>query len=266
MRVAEEHVSPALWLSIPGEPYGKNAVLILFPEHVTVRRHGSKQAEHLYLWRSGNAGTLPNWTRTANALKYEMELDRGVHFIARALLENDGVLLHYEFVNASDTDYDSFQAITDPRMLTPLLHDVRLERTYFHSPNGFRLLASDVPDRLTMPLDRWLPNRYRVSYAWPVDANPIEKQADGIVFFNASQRADEPLLATVSTDNHWIMATFSRAPGNLWTNPELTCQHADPDITVSPRSTGVLEEKVLLMTGTLEDVLAQAREQRANLK
>ena len=266
MSVAEEDANPALWLSIPSEANGQKAVLILFPEHVTVRRHGSNEAEHFYLWRSGNAGTPPNWMRIANGLKYEMEFGRGIHFIARALLESDGVLLHYEFINASDTDYDSVQAITDPRMLTPILHDVRLERTYVHGPNGFRLLASDMPERLTMPLNRWLPNRYRVSYAWPVDSTRAERQADGIVFFNASQRADEPLLATVSTDKHWIMATFSRSPGNLWTNPELTCQHADPDIPVSRRSTGVIEEKLLLLSGTLDDVLVRVREERVALK
>jgi len=266
MSVAEEDANPALWLSIPGEPNGQNAVLILFPEHVTVRKHGSNEAEHIYLWRAGNAGTPPNWMLTGNGLKYEMEFERDIHFIARALLENDGVVLHYEFINASDTDYDSVQAITDPRMLSPMLHDVRLERTYVHGANGFRLLASDMPERLTMPLDRWLPNRYRVSYSWPVDQNRVEKQADGIVFFNAAQRTDEPVLATLSTDHHWIMATFSRNPGNLWTNPDLTCQHADPEIAVAHSHTGVVEEKVLLFAGTLDDVLTKVHQQRPSLK
>jgi|SRR5215813_13831181 len=266
MSVAQEYANPALSLSIPGEPSGQNAVLILFPEHVTVRKHGSNEAEHLYLWQSGNTETSPKWVGNANGLNYEMEFEHGIHFVARALLEDNGVLLHYEFINASDIDYASVQAITDLRMLTPMLRDVRLERTYVHGPNGFRLMASDMPERLTMPLKKWLPNRYRVSYSWPVDIVRVEKQADGIVFFNASQKADEPLLATVSTDGHWIMATFSRNPGNLWTNPELTCQHADPDIPVSRRSAGVIEEKVLLLSGTLQDVLALVRKQRATLK
>ena len=158
------------------------------------------------------------------------------------------------------------QAITDPRMLTPMLHDVRLERTYVHGPDGFRLLASDMPERLTMPLDRWLPNHYRVSYSWPVDQNRVEKQADGIVFLNASQGTDEPVLATMSTDHHWIMASFSRNPGNLWTNPDLTCQHADPEIAVAHFRTGIVEEKVLLFAGTLDDVLTKVHQQRTSLK
>ena len=92
----------------------------------------------------------------------------------------------------SDVDFDSVQAITDPRMISPLFHDVRLERTYVHGKQGFGLLASDMPERLTMPLDQWLPNRYRISYAWPAEETRVQKQADGITFFNASNRADEP--------------------------------------------------------------------------
>jgi hypothetical protein len=266
MTMAEEYANPALWLSIPDEPSGQNAVLIVFPEHVTVREHGSDTAEHLYLWRSANAGTPPHWMPTANGLKYEMEFERGIHFVAQAMLEEDGVLLHYEFINQANSDYDSVQAITDPRMLAPMFHDVRLERTYVHGPNGFRLLASDMPERLTMPLNKWLPNRYRISYSWPVDQTRVEKQADGIVFFNASERTDEPVLATVSTDHHWVLATFSGNPGNLWTNPDLTCQHADPEIAVAHSHTGIIEEKLLLFAGTLDDMLTRVHRQRTSLK
>ena len=117
-----------------------------------------------------------------------------------------------------------------------------------------------------MPLDQWLPNRYRISYAWPAERNRVQKQDDGITFFNAVNRADEPVIATVSTDRKWVMATFSRNPGNLWTNPELTCQHADPEIAVPRHSLGVIEEKVLLFRGTLDDVVRKVREQRSSLK
>ena len=67
MRVAEEDSDPTLWLSVPGEAAGQNAVLVLIPEHVTVRRHGANEAEHLYLWRPGDHGARPHWLRTGNA-------------------------------------------------------------------------------------------------------------------------------------------------------------------------------------------------------
>jgi hypothetical protein len=252
VRVATEHSDPSLWLDVSDEPAGQDAVLVLVPEHVTVRRRGRNEAEHLYLSRPDKYGSRSSWTRVRNTLQYEKEFAPGMHFLAQVSLESDGVLYHYEFVNHSDVDFDSVQAITDPRMISPLFRDVRLERTYVHGQQGFVLLASDMPERLTMPLDQWLPNRYRISYAWPVEKTRVQKQADGITFFNASNRADEPVMATLSTDRHWIMATFSRNPGNLWTNPDLTCQHADPEITLPHHSEGIVEEKMLLFRGTLD--------------
>lgn len=266
VRIAEEHSDPTLWLSIPSAASGHNAVLVLLPEHVTVRRQGKKEAEHLYLWRPGTHGARPNWVRVGNSLQYERDLSSGIHFLARVSLQPDGVLFHYEFGNGSDFDFESVQAITDPRMLSPLFHDVRLERTYVHEPGGFVLLASDMPERVTMPLNKWLPNRYRISYSLSVEKARAQKQPDGITFFNAERRADEPVLATISTDGQWIMATFSRKPGNLWTNPDLTCQHADPEIPLPHRSKGIAEEKILLFRGTLDDVFRDVEEQRGTLE
>lgn len=266
LQVAEEYSDPTLWLSISNEPSGQNAVLLLLPEHVTVRRHDINEAEHLYLWRPGRLHASQNWLRSGNALQYERDLASGIHLVARVSLQLDGVLVHYEFDNDSDVDFDSVQAVTDPRMLSPLFHDVRLERTYVHESEGFVLLASDMPDRLKMPLKEWLPNRYRISYSWPEEKEHVQTQPDGIKFFNAPNRTDEPVIATVSNNGQWIMATFSRNPGNLWTNPDLTCQHADPEISLAHRSKGIVEEKVLLLRGTLDDVLRKVKEQRDSLR
>ena len=43
MRVAEEDSDPTLWLSVPNEASGEDAVLVLLPEHVTVRRRGTSE-------------------------------------------------------------------------------------------------------------------------------------------------------------------------------------------------------------------------------
>jgi hypothetical protein len=97
-----------------------------------------------------------------------MDLKNKVHMLARATLEPDGVCYHYEFANRSQVDYEMIQAITDPRLFQSIFRDVRLERTYVHRKGGFELLASDVPARLTIPLNQWLPARYLDSYTWPV--------------------------------------------------------------------------------------------------
>src|SRR5258707_15109169 len=65
----------------------------------------------------------------------------------------------------------------------------------------------------------------------PDPAKKVEKRDnDGITYYNKSRAVDEPLIATVSSDGKWVVASFTRTTGNVWSNPELTCQHVDPQI------------------------------------
>lgn len=156
-------------------------------------------------------------------------------------------------------------AVTDPR-LTGMFHDVRLERTYVHRADGFDLLASEAPSRVTMPLDQWLPSRYLASFRWPVPAERVEHRDDGITYYNASVPVDEPFIATLSIDREWVVASFARETGNVWSNPELTCQHVDPETSLLPRGEAAVEVKLLILRGSLDDALQQAVQQRRLLK
>jgi len=257
--VDSENVLPALRLALPGQPTSK-AILIIFPEHVTVREHGKSEAVHLYLWQPGRQGKPLEWRRVGQSLEYEMELKGNVHMLARATLESDGVRYHYEFIHRSGVDYDMIQAISDPRLFRSIFRDVRLERTYVHRKGGFELLASDMPARLTMPLNHWLPARYLNSYTWPVPA-PEKRvvKGEGITYYNASRPVDEPFIATVSEDGKWIAATWNPDTGNVWTNPELTCQHADSETSLKTGGSATLGVKTFVFKGTLEQLLARTR-------
>jgi hypothetical protein len=250
---------------LPGHPQTDRAIEVVFPEHVTVRRHGSVNAEHLYLFRPGPQGERPAWRRVGRSLEYARELQGAVHMRARATLEEDGVRFHYDFRNRSDVAYDMIYAVTDPR-LTSIFHDVRLERTYVHHPDGFDLLAAETPNRLTMPLDQWLPCRYLASFTWPVPAERVERRGDGITYYNASRAVDQPFLATLSTDRQWVVASFSRETGNVWSNPELTCQHVDPQTPLPPRQDATPEIKILILRGSLDEALQRVLQQRGSLK
>ena len=266
VQVDKENSNPSLKILLPGQPASDPGIEVLFPEHVTARPHGSTEAQHLYLFRPGRQRQTPLWRLDGMTLEYKMPLEGGTLLTARATLEEDGVRYNYEFTSGSGPAYDLIQAVTDPRMATELLRDIRLERTYVHHSNGFDLLASEAPLRLTMPLREWLPNRFRVPFSWPVDANRVEKQPDGITWYNKSRPVDEPFIATLSTDGKWIMATFAWDPGNVWTNPELTCQHADPQTSLPRTSRAAQESKSLLFQGTLADVLKKVRSQRGGMK
>ena len=260
VEVSQQDALPALKILFPGQLASDAGIRVLFPEHVTAREHGKSDPVHLYIFRPGPQNTHPSWRRTGQStLEYEMDLQAAVHLVARATLEFDGIRFHYDFVNRSATSYDVIEAVTDPRMITSYFHDLRLERTYVHHADGFDLLASETPARLTMPLAEWLPNRYRVPYTWPIDPKRAEKQEDGLTWYNKSRRVDEPFLATKSTDGKWIMATYSAAPGNLWTNPELTCQHADMQTSLKPNSQSSTELKIFLFPGSLDDLLSKVR-------
>jgi hypothetical protein len=261
--VDEENTQPTLRIVLPGHPTSDRSIAVLFPEHVTVRERGATDAHQLYMFRPGQSGERPSWRRSERSLEYERDFAGGVHMLARATLEEDGVRFRFKLRNASDRPYDLILALIDPR-LTSEFHDERLERTYVHHADGFDLLASETPARLTMPLDRWLPARYLASFTWPVPPRRVEDR-DGITYYNKSRAVDAPFIATLSRDRRWVVASFTRTTGNVWSNPELTCQHVDPQAALSPGAEATLETKILVVHGSLEDVFATAMRQRDSL-
>jgi len=263
--VAAEHRSPVLRVVLPGLPTSDRSIEILFPEHVTVVKQGETSSQQLYLFQPGLGGDRPLWRRSSGSLEYERDLRDGVHLLARATLEDDGVRFRYDLTNNSPVAYDMIYVPTDPR-LTSIFHDVRLERTYVHHAGGFDLLASETPRRLTIPLDQWLPARYLASFTWPVPAQRVERRDDGITYYNKSRAVDMPFIATVSTDKAWVIASFARTAGNVWSNPELTCQHVDPQTSLPPGQRATIELKMLVLRGSLDDALERAIRQRESLK
>jgi hypothetical protein len=264
LMVVGENTQPTLRIVLPGHSISDRSIEVLFPEHVTVRPRGSDDAHQLYMFRPGQSGERPLWRWSERSLEYERTLPGPVHMLARATLEEDGVRFHFTFSNRSDTTYDLIYAPIDPR-LTSDFHDERLERTYVHHADGFDLLASETPSRLTMPLDEWLPARYLASYTWPIPSERVA-QSDGITYYNKSRAVDAPFIATRSRDGRWVVASFTRNTGNVWSNPELTCQHVDPQAAASPGEVVVLETKILFVRGSLDDAFAMAMRQRGSLK
>lgn len=264
LKVAEENTQPTLRIVLPGHPTSDRAIEIIFPEHVTVRQRGNTDAEQLYIFQPGKNGKRPLWRRSERSLEYERTFPDAVHMLARATLEEDGVLFHFRLSNQSNMTYDLIWALIDPR-LTSVFHDVRLERTYVHHVDGFDLLASETPSRLTMPLNQWLPVRYLASLTWPIPSQRVERR-DGITYYYKSRAVDAPFIATLSQDGRWVVASFTHNTGNVWSNPELTCQHVDPQAALSPGEEAILETKLLVVRGSLDDLFKTAMQQRDSLK
>jgi len=263
LMVAEENTQPTLRIVLPGHPTSDRAIEIIFPEHLTVRPHGNTDATQLYMFQPGKFGDAPKWKRSERSLEYEKNIPGKVHMLARATLEEDGVRFHFELRNQSNITYDLVLAVLDPR-LTSEFYDIRLERTYVHHVDGFDLLASETPGRLTMPTNEWLPTRYLASFTWPVPSKLVDRR-DGITYYNKSRKVDAPFIATFSKDNSWVIASFTHNTGNVWSNPELTCQHVDPQAALLPGEEAILETKILVIRGSLDDVFRIAMRQRDSL-
>lgn len=74
------------------------------------------------------------------------------------------------------------------------------------------------------------------------------------------------MIATLSKDGAWVAASFSSDTGNIWTNPQLTCQHVDPQIPLPHGAHAQYEMKILIFKGTLEDALQKVSAQMTDLK
>lgn len=247
---------PLLKLLLPGQPISDRGIEIEFPEHVTGLNKANNKSEHLYLTTRGNANkrTLPVWRKEGNKLIYKTKLDDKVTMIATAALSLDGISYTYNFINHSKISYEKFQAVTCVKLYS-VFSDTRLQRTYVHHADGFDLLASETPERLTMSLQKWLPCRYLVSYSWPVYPKRLEKDEDGITRYHKSRKVDRPFIATLSHTKNWIAATYTKQTGNLWTNPERSCQHLDPSVSLNAGERKSVFLKTFVIRGDLQQLL-----------
>jgi hypothetical protein len=246
---------PLLKLLLPTQSDTERGIEIEFPEHVTGLNQQNQIVQHLYLVSRGNRNkrTTPVWTIINNSIVYETVLINGIRLTAKAILDSTGVEYNYTFANQTNNSFGHLQAVTCVKLYSEF-SDSLLQRFYIHSKNGFELLAAETPERLTMPLNKWLPCRYLVSYSWPIPEVKKQKDEEGITRYYRSTKADKPFIAALSHDHKWVAATYTAQTGNMWTNPERSCQHADPEISLAPHETKTLRIKTFVYKGTLNQI------------
>jgi hypothetical protein len=248
---------PQIKILLPKQPQMDRGIEIEFPEHAFGRLRENKEVRRFFLMGSPRPEwqAQPQWKQERNAIAYTMAFKRGVTLSARADMEADGVRLTYVAKNNTDLDFEEFQAPTCVKLYSEF-YDLFLERTYVHHSEGFDLLASETPERLTMTKAQWLPCRYLVPFTLPVvpAERRVEQKEDGITWRHKLRKVDAPLIATISHDGRWVAATHTFQTPNVWTNPERTCHHADPGAPLPPRGTVRFSLKVYVFKGALPDV------------
>jgi len=251
---------PQIKILLPEQPLTDRGIEIEFPEHTFGRLRENKEVLRFFLMGSPRPEwqAQPQWKKEGNALTYYMAFKSGVTLSATATMEPDGIRLTYLAKNNTDLDFEEFQAPTCVKLYSEF-YDLFLERTYVHHAEGFDLLASETPERLSMTKEQWLPCRYLVPFTLPVVPveRRVEQKEDGITWRHKLRKVDAPFIATISHDGRWVAATHTFQAPNVWTNPERTCHHADPDTPLPSRGTAQLSLKVYLCKGSLQGVWAK---------
>jgi hypothetical protein len=99
--VAAENTQPSvLRIVLSGHPDNDPAINVIFPEHKTAKRQGACEPEHFYLFRQGQQSVRPAWKADESSFQYETDLTNGIHMLARATVENDGVIRSRFYGNA----------------------------------------------------------------------------------------------------------------------------------------------------------------------
>jgi hypothetical protein len=259
---AQHRRSPVLNLLIPGQPDATRGIEIECPEHVWGRRQGEAEACRLHQGAldAGEHGAPVSWRRDDDRHRCELPCADGISLTITATLERDGLRLAYDFANAGAVDFAEVQAVTCVQMHDAFA-DRRLERTWIHHHEGFALLADGMRERVHMPLAEWLPCRWLAPFRWPVAHLPSEI-VDGIRRNHVQRAIDEPFIITGAQDGAWLAATCTRECGNVWSNPERTCHHADPSAPLAPGRQARVEVKIFVVQSDLQAVLDLVRAER----
>ena len=258
VRPMHDRVAPTLELLFPPGEGPDPAVRIELPESVLAQLEGG--SEQLTLYANHHADNKrPMWRVAGGAIEATFELDGGCQMNVQARAEPDGLRITYKFTNRSNENYAWIMPATCVRQ-SGSLEDPLLERTYVHHKNGFELLASETPDRLEMTQQQWLPCRYRAFHSWGRPRPEKRKiQRGGLTSYTKSRPVDLPFVATQSRNGKWLIATYAKGVGSVWTNPARTCQHADPLVALKAGETKSVELKTFVLRGGLNDLLDRVR-------
>ena len=94
----------------------------------------------------------------------------------------------------------------------------------------------------------------------------MRDQVTGPAVFRRKKAGRLVVLSAIGLTSAWVIASFARTAGNVWSNPELTCQHVDPQTSLSPGQRATIELKLLVFRGSLDAALERATRQRESLK
>lgn len=273
-----DRVSPRVRILLPGESADSHGIEVECPECFKVV--GPKgNLESIYVLDRRLKGQAPGatappyaWKTAGNVLSYDMNLGHGFAMHSEVAAESDGPRFRVAVTNNTDQSYDQALAVTCVQLgYEGNLADRRLDRTWVHHADGFDLLASESPERLTQPVDDWVQSRYHASKQATTEPRDEKVMNAGFsrgyfMAYHKERLIDDPVIATTSRDERWVVATYSPEATLVWSNPDWTCHHSDPVTSLPAHGRARLEVKVFVVRGGLADLAPRLAAERGRVK
>jgi hypothetical protein len=294
----QDEASPAMELKLEGTQtpqgfpslrihltrHGEDAgfVRVRFPEGIDANRSGD--GKHLKFYQDLRSPAWPaeletepvklpvEWTGDEQDTRYVMEFDNGMLLRARARAEDRRVVLSYELQNGTDVDLANVTIWSCVQLMhSPPLADFLMERTGVLVEEEFRLFRDLVPGFTPYSREQAQYQRFagyppgRVSggpnpEVKPHPGFPDDRGKDNY-FWYAPQPIEAEAIATLSRDGTWAVATVGKGANSVWTNPGISCQHADPaGGPCGPGATVSVTNSIHVIEGGEEAVTAFLRE------
>jgi hypothetical protein len=185
-------------------------------------------------------GLPVSWTGDDKDVGFEMTFDNGMKLISRAKVEGASVVLSHELRNGTEIDFAQSKIWSCVQLVpSPSVSDQLMERTGVLVAGEFRLFRDLVPGFQSYPKEQAVNQRF-TGYAkgnLPNGPNPRisphpglpDDRTKDVYFWHSRKPIECAAIATVSTDGEWSVAAVGAGAPSAWSNPGISCLHADPN-------------------------------------
>jgi hypothetical protein len=250
-----EYNLPYLEIQINKDNVDKGFLYLRFPEVIQTKCCGSNEVLDLY--RDGRNPVWPAnlqcepiklpvvWQGNEKELFYEMKLDNNMVLHSRAKVVDNSIFLEFQLDNNTNKDFVDIdiECCVQSQYVTDI-SDKHLERTMVLIDGTFRTFMDALPnfrefsDRSKI-IDFFHAYTKKDHSPELTSENIFDKPHPGypddperkLRWWIVPLDIDIPVIATLSKDSTWSVATSSGKGINVWHNPVLSCQHVDYSIS-----------------------------------
>lgn len=226
---------------------GKGHIYIRFPEVVQGKQ--CRGGEVLDFYRDNRNPLYPgnfqceptklpvDWQGNDKQLFYEMTFDNNLVLHSRAtVVNNSRVSLEFQLDNNTEMDLVEMdiESCVQPQYI-PDICDHRAERTMVLTNGTWQAFKDAIPNFQGLLAGRKEVGEYFHAFTnrdyCPefTSKNVVDKHHAGRItrWWIVPSVIDIPVIATISKDGSWTVATSCELSLNVWHNPALSCHHAD---------------------------------------